>query len=120
MTVTLLMAFLYSFDVNALQKCDDGDEQVLNLPIINDPEFANAVNSALQEKQVWEWDDRIKPIAFFAYGLSLSRLLQAPQNLQENALNVLQMNEQLVDKAIELRVFDFIYYYVLENETIFK
>lgn len=118
--VTLLMALLYAFDTSLLQKHEDGEKIVQELPIIKDIGYAQDIYDTLKNDIKWEWDDKIKSIVIFAFGLAMTCLRQAPQNLQENSLEIIEKDEQLVDDAIYNRVFDFIHYYLLESEIIYK
>ncbi|XP_055844433.1 nuclear pore complex protein Nup205 [Episyrphus balteatus] len=119
-TMTLLMALLYSFDTSVLQRQEDNERSVQNLPIINENGYAQHIYEALQSDNNWEWDNRLKSIVTFGFGLSMASLRHAPQNLQFSSARVIDRDEQLVDEAISMKVFDFIHYYLLDREILFK
>lgn len=116
-TLALMMALLYAFDLSALKKRDDGEEVVLHLPLINDSNYAKSIFDTLNKQ--WE-SEGLRSIALFAFGLTIAQLRQSPQNIQQNANEILDQHEFLSETAIHIGVFDFIYHNILENENIYK
>lgn len=116
-TLALLMALLYAFDLSALKKHDDGEETVLQLPVINDPNYAKMIYESLSTP--WQ-SEGLRSIFLFAFGLTIATLRQSPQNIQQNANEVIDQHEVLAETAIQEKVFEFIYHVLLENESIFK
>lgn len=116
-TLALLMALLYAFDVSALQKRDDTDDSLLQLPIVRDRTFADEINDSLAN--AWETDE-MRSVAMFAFGLSMATLKQAPLVFQNNAARIIDQDEYLVECAIQKNVFKFIHGNLLANETIYK
>uniref|UniRef100_A0A1B0FYB5 Uncharacterized protein n=1 Tax=Phlebotomus papatasi TaxID=29031 RepID=A0A1B0FYB5_PHLPP len=115
-TLTLLMTLLYAFDLSVLQKREDGEEIVKNLPIISSESYIPTVMDVLSGR--WECEG-LRSVAQFALGLAMATLRLAPQNLQP-AVNAMDHDEVLVNEAIKGRVFDFLYHVVLENELSFR
>lgn len=116
-TLALTMALLYAFDLSALKKRDDGEEVVLQLPLISDPVYAKSMFDTLTK--AWE-SEGLRSIALFTFGLTVAQLRQSPQNIQQNANEILDQHEILSETAIQIGVFDFIYHNILENENIYK
>lgn len=111
------MALLYAFDLSALKKRDDGEEVVLQLPLISDPNYTKSVFEKLSRR--WETDG-LRAIALFSFGLMIAQLRISPQNIQQNANEVIDQHEVLIETANQEKVFEFIYYILLENENIYK
>ncbi|XP_055390089.1 nuclear pore complex protein Nup205 [Condylostylus longicornis] len=118
-TLTLLMALLYAFDASVLQRHEDIERSVQILPIISEKDYAQSIYNILKDSN-WEWDNKLKSIVNFAFGLSMATLRHAPQNLKFNSEKIIENDEDIVDEAIQCKVFDFIHYYLLENELIYK
>lgn len=116
-TLALTMALLYAFDLSALKKRDDGEEVVLQLPLISDPNYTKSVFEELSRR--WETDG-LRAIALFSFGLMIAQLRISPQNIQQNATEVIDQHEVLIETANQEKVFEFIYYILLENESIYK
>jgi nuclear pore complex protein Nup205 len=116
-TITLQMALLYALDVSVVQRREDGEEVVRNLPIIKDDEFINTVMEELATP--WECEG-LRSLAFFSFGLAIATIRLVPQHLYPNISRIVDQDEQLIDAALQGRVFDFIHYTLLENELIFK
>lgn len=116
-TLALLMALLYALDLSVFHKREDAEVAMNGLPIISEPNFTSDVLDSLE--QTWECDE-LRSIVLFSFGLAMATLRQAPQVLQQNSLAIIDRDEDLVNSAIENRVFDFMYHILLENENIFK
>lgn len=109
---TLLMSLLYAFDTSALQKYEDGDRRVQNLPIICEAGYSQYVFDLLSSNEAWQWNNKLKSVAKFAFGLALACLRQAPVILQQNSLRFINSDEQIIDDSIQLKVFDFLNIYL--------
>lgn len=126
-TVALLMALLYAFDVSVVQKREDNEEALLQLPIVNDRTYAEEICEFLSRNghdSNWECNE-LRSVALFSFGLALSRLKQAPLIFQQNTAHsatakIVDQDEELVEAAIQGNLFRFIYGTILANETIFK
>lgn len=116
-TLALMMALLYAFDLSVLKKRDDGEEVVLQLPIINDPNYIKEIYQALTIP--WKSND-LRSVAMFSFSLTIATLRQAPQNIQQNANELIDQHETLAETAIQDKVFDYIYHVLLEKESIFR
>ena len=53
MSLTLLMASLYSVDVSVLETCEDSDEILLRLPMTSDVEYMKQVVARLETFNVF-------------------------------------------------------------------
>lgn len=122
-TLTLVMALLYALDLSVLQRHEDSEQLVRQLPIVAEAGFAQAVWDVLGESGTavqWECEG-LRALVFYAFGLAMAALRQAPQVLQTMAAaRIIDQDEALVEAAIQGRVFDFVYHVLLENETVFK
>lgn len=126
-TTTLMMALFYALDLSIIHKREDGEEIVRRLPIIHDESFFDDVMQELQTSDDTSADanDRwdcpgLRALAIFALGLACGTLRMAPQNLYRNSQQLAERDEELVDSAIHLRVFDFLNFTFLKNPLIFK
>ncbi|KAL5274824.1 NUP205 family protein [Megaselia abdita] len=117
---TLLMSLLYALDTNALQRYEDGDRRVQSLPIICEAGYTQYILDLLSSNENWQWDNKLKSVIKFAFGLSLACLRQSPIFLQQNSFRLINSDEQLVDESISLKVFEFLHHYLLYCEIIFK
>jgi nuclear pore complex protein Nup205 len=121
-TTTLQLAILYALDLSVIQKHEDGEDIVKRLPIIRDSSFIEDVIEELSlgsDNQEWECNG-LYAMTVFSLGLAIGTLRLAPQNLYVNTSRIIDQDENLVDTAIQLKVFDFLYYTFLENEIVFK
>lgn len=116
-TLALTMALLYAFDLSALKKRDDGEEIVLQLPIVNDPNYIKDIYEALTTP--WKTND-LRAVALFAFALTIATLRQAPQNLQQNSGDLIDQHEILGETAIQEKAFEFIYHVLLEKDSIYR
>lgn len=116
-TLALLMALLYAFDVSVLQKREDSEDTLLHLPIVHDRTYAEDIHEHLSAP--WE-SDELRSIALFTFGLAMARLKQAPLVFQHNAARIIDQDEELVESAIQKNVFKFVYGTLLNNDTIYK
>ena len=119
-TTTLQFSLLYALDLSVIQKREDGEEVVQKLPIINDPDFIDMVIEQLST----EWDcPGLYALTLFTMGLAIGTIRMAPQNLYPNTTRVIDQDELLVDKALQLptcNVFDFLQYTFMRNDIVFK
>lgn len=127
-TTTLTMALCYALDISVIHKREDGEEIVRRLPIINDPNFiedvmqellVNEDSSDVRENSKWQCSG-LRSLVVFTLGLSCGTLRLAPQNLYPNAQRFTDKDEELIDVAIHLKIFDFLNFTFLENPIIFK
>lgn len=116
-TLALLQSLLYALDLSVLQKHEDSADLVRRLPIIAEPGYAAGVLEALTIG--WECEE-LRAVAYYAFGLAMAGLRQAPQSIQMNASRIIDQDEVLVEAAIQGKVFDFIYHVLLDNENVFK
>lgn len=116
-TLALLMALLYAVDLSALQRREDGEEVITQLPLVNDPGYAKAVFDALSDQ--WECE-QLRSVAVFSFGLTLAMFRQAPHNIQANVADIIDQDEAFAETAVQSKVFEYIYHILLGNETIYK
>ncbi|GAB0093387.1 Nuclear pore complex protein Nup205 [Sergentomyia squamirostris] len=116
-TLSLMMTLLYAFDLSVLQKREDGEEIVRNLPIISSDNYILTAMDVLTNS--WNCEG-LRAVAQFSLGLALATLRLAPQNFQPTSINATDHDEVLVNEAIKAKVFEFLYHVVLENELCFK
>ncbi|XP_035778429.1 nuclear pore complex protein Nup205-like [Anopheles albimanus] len=116
-TVTLQMALLYALDLSVLQRREDGEELVKQLPMIKDELYIDFLMDALSSS--WE-NDGLHALSLFAFGLSIATLRLAPQTLFQDTAKIIDQDELLVNGAIQGKVFDFLYYTFFESDLIFE
>lgn len=124
-TTTLMMALFYALDLSIIHKREDGEDVVRRLPIIHDESFIDDVmqellitDEAPDFNEKWHCPG-LRALAIFALGLACGTLRMTPQNLYPNAQQLVEKDEELVDIAIHLKVFDFLNFTFLENSVIF-
>lgn len=114
-TLALQMALLYAVDLSVIQKREDGEDVVRNVPMICEHGYAEAVFDAL----IAPWQcEGLQAMLKFALGISLATL-RLTHGLQMNAMRVIDQDESLVDEAIQMKIFDFIHYTLFDNKTVF-
>ena len=118
-TTTLVFTLFYALDISVIHKREDGEESVRRLPIISDPNFIEDVMQELLVSDDWQCTG-LRSLAVMALGLACGTLRLAPQNLYPNAQRFTDKDEELVDVAIHLKVFDFINFTFLENSLVFS
>lgn len=127
-TTTLMMALFYALDISVIHKREDGEEIVRRLPIISDPNFIEDIMQELlvnedsldvRESSKWQCPG-LRSLAVLVLGLACGTLRLAPQNLYHNSQRYTDRDEELVDIAIHLKIFDFLNFTFLENSIIFK
>jgi nuclear pore complex protein Nup205 len=119
-TTTLVFALFYALDISVIHKREDGEEIVRRLPIISN---ANFIEDIMQELLVNDDDWQcpgLRALAVMALGLACGTLRLAPQNLYANAQRFTDKDEELVDVAIHLKIFDFLNFTFLDNSFVFK
>ncbi|XP_058121334.1 nuclear pore complex protein Nup205 [Anopheles ziemanni] len=116
-TVTLQMSLLYALDLSVLQRREDGEDLVKQLPMIKDELYFDFLLDALSNG--WE-NDGLHALSLFAFGLSIATLRLAPQTLVQDMAKFIDQDELLVNGALQGKVFDFLYYTFLESELIFE
>lgn len=118
-TLTLLMALLYSLDVSVLQKREDGEELVKRLPIISEHGFIDAVlDKVTNNNTPWQCEG-LRSVVMFTLSVTLATLRLAPQNLQPTG-QTLDQDDSLCDSAIQGKCFDFLHGTLLEMEFLYE
>jgi nuclear pore complex protein Nup205 len=123
-TTTLTMSLLYALDLSIIHRREDGEDVVRRLPIISDENFFDDVMQELlsiDETTDDKWEcPGLRALAIFALGLACGTLRMVPQNLYPNAQQLIDRDEEFVDFAIHLKVFEFLNYTFLENPIVFR
>jgi nuclear pore complex protein Nup205 len=124
-TTTLMMALFYALDLSIIHRREDGEEFVRRLPIVNDESFFDDVMQELLNGDAPDTNDKwecpgLRALAIFALGLACGTLKMAPQNLYPSAQQLIEKDEELIDFAIHLKVFDFLHFTFLENSIIYR
>lgn len=122
------MSLFYALDVSVIHKREDGEDIVRRLPIISDPNFIEDViqellvdedSPEIRDSAKWQCSG-LRSLAVFALGLTCGTMRLAPQNLYPNAQRFTDKDEELVDVAIHLRIFEFLNFTFLDNPIIFN
>lgn len=110
----ILTALLYTIDLSILRVREDGEEVVQSLPIISDPNYVDTLLKELVlSSSVWKTNG-LKSVAMFALGVCMACLRDLPQTHQKSV----DQEDDVIDKAIEGKVFDFLNNTILDNELI--
>lgn len=110
----LQMALLSTLDLSILHTREDGEEKVQNLPILQEKDYVESIFNELTQGNDWA-NEGLQGFSLFSFGVCLSTLRIIPQGQQ--AEDILDKDEILVDKALTLKVFQFIYNILLENDN---
>jgi nuclear pore complex protein Nup205 len=122
-TTTLMMTLLYALDISVIHRREDGEDIVRRLPIISDGGFIEEIIQELivNEETADAWDCvGLRSLAVMAVGLVCGTLRMAPQSLYPNSHRFIDKDEELVDYAIHMKIFDFLNHTFLENSIIFR
>lgn len=110
----LLMGLLYTMDLSVLRTREDGEDIVQSLPIISEPNYVDTLMNELAfSHSNWKCDG-LKSVVLFGFGVCLACLRDLPQSQQQS----IDQEEDIIEKAIEMKVFDFLNSTILDNELI--
>lgn len=113
----LLFALLSSVDLSVLHIREDGEEIVQNLPIISENDFFMTLLDELSlSKGKWK-SEGLQGVTLFGFAVCLASLRLIPQH--QHLHYAIEHEEQFVDAAIDMRVFEFLINVVLENEMLY-
>ncbi|KAK3098344.1 hypothetical protein FSP39_018633 [Pinctada imbricata] len=103
-TLCLLMAVLYSFDVSILEE-SNGPETVRNLPLMSENGYVTEIHKELMSSSQWA-NPGLKAVLQFAWALTLRQLSQyeTPTDVSE----ICEVDEDVVNMALDANVFHFI------------
>lgn len=108
----LLTALLYTMDLSVLRVREDGEEVVQNLPIMSETNYVdNLIKELVFASSNWKCDG-LKAVALFGLGVCLACLRDLPQTQQQS----IDQEEDILEKAIDMKVFDFLNNTILDNE----
>ena len=116
-TLTLLMALLYSFDTSVLQRSEDLNV-IKMIPILHDPEYLQAIHDTLVAENL-PGNNYMYSIMQFAFGLSLANMRNGTNSLHNLNTKIIERDEYMIDLAIERKVFRMIFSHMLEKEIIY-
>ncbi|KAL7301129.1 hypothetical protein TKK_0006105 [Trichogramma kaykai] len=111
-TLTLIVAFLYSINVSALNLREDGEDILKAMPILSDPEaLENIIERLNSSNVIWE-SVGLKGFIQFALSLTITIIKSSP-NLYASA-NSIKEEEVLLEAALCNKAFHF------ASEVLFK
>lgn len=114
----LELALLSALDLSILHTREDGEDAVQLLPIMSGDSYIQAIlNELLPSRGKWACEG-LQALSTFGLSVSISLLRNVPQSIKFQ--DVFQSEELLIDAAIEMNVFTFMYCVLLENETLYK
>ncbi|KAL3882663.1 hypothetical protein ACJMK2_028981 [Sinanodonta woodiana] len=105
----LLMALLFAFDVSILE-LEDAEEMAQELAVCKDPGFVAEIHKELTSDTPWAVPG-LKAVAQFAWGLMLRQISQFP--VAADVGDSCEEDEMLIDTAIDNQVFLFLHNSVL-------
>lgn len=117
-TLYLIMALTYGVDLSVLHTREDGEEVVQKLPILADPTLITTLTKELSPKNsTWQCEG-LQAVAAFAFSVCLSSLRSVSQG--QNMQNLVDQEDELIDAAIVMNVFDFMAVKFLDNDQFFQ
>ncbi|CAB3379464.1 Hypothetical predicted protein [Cloeon dipterum] len=102
-SLTLVMAQLYAFDVSVLQKKEEHDELVQRLPLVSEHSLIQSLMKDLSPMTTTTWNcSDLQRLAQLAWGLSLCALRNTPAAIR-NKLNLRgeEDDELLINSALD-------------------
>ncbi|XP_045195259.2 nuclear pore complex protein Nup205-like [Mercenaria mercenaria] len=115
-TLCVLMALLYCFDVSVLER-EDAEEITGSMPVFSDPNYISDVHKELKDGAEWQTPE-LRAVVRFAWGVMLRQLSQYP--LAAGAGEYYEEDEMFMDLAIEGQVFSFLHKSVVSVEKLHK
>ncbi|ESP04618.1 hypothetical protein LOTGIDRAFT_237278 [Lottia gigantea] len=115
-TLCLLMALYYCFDVSILEK-EDSDDIVGRFPFINDNRYLTDIHKEITSIQQWD-NNGMRASLQFSWANMLRQLSQYP--LPQGSTEIFEADEQLMDLAIDGQVFLFLKNSVLSVKEFFQ
>ncbi|XP_052238220.1 nuclear pore complex protein Nup205-like isoform X2 [Dreissena polymorpha] len=103
-TLALLMALLYCFDVSVLEK-EDAEEVTGSMPVFGDPSYVADIHKELRDTSGWG-EPGLGTVAQFAWGVMLRQLSQYP--MAAGASEFYEEDETFMDTAMAAHVFCFL------------
>ncbi|KAF2368756.1 Nucleoporin Nup186/Nup192/Nup205 [Trinorchestia longiramus] len=107
-TVTLLMALLYSIEAGHLLAVEDMTDALSSFPIISDKTFVPEIHKELKNGRDWECPG-LKAVVQFAWAVSLANLKQVANNIQLTDYDLyVDEDEVMLSEALKCKVFNFL------------
>ena len=117
-TVTLLMALLYSIESGHLLAVEDLTDSLSSFPITADKSFVPDIHRELKSGRDWECRG-LKAIVQFAWAVSLANLRQITNNIQLTDFDAyLDDDELMLSEALKGNVFSFLEKAVLSKSNL--
>lgn len=114
----LLIALLYTMDLSILRVREDGEEVVQNLPIISENGYVDMlIEEVALSKSKWACEG-LKSVVSFGLAVCLACIRDSPQSQQ--VYTSVEQEENIMETAIEMGVFEFLNNAVFDNELIQK
>ncbi|XP_064627986.1 nuclear pore complex protein Nup205-like [Lineus longissimus] len=112
-TLCLLMAALYCFDVSILDQ-EEGEELIKKLPIVSDEDYIGDIHNEVTSEDGWT-NKGIKAVLQFAWAQTLRTLSQ--QNLGQVWGDYCEQDENIAETAIQDGAFSFLKEAVIGSEV---
>ncbi|XP_076058270.1 nuclear pore complex protein Nup205 isoform X2 [Oratosquilla oratoria] len=107
-SITLLMALVYSLEVGYILNAEDVTEAVHHFPITSDKTFVTEIHQELRSSRVWETPG-LKAVVQLAWAVSLSNLRQVGQVAQLQEIDsIIEEDEAVLEEAVKGKVFEFL------------
>ncbi|WAR08423.1 NU205-like protein, partial [Mya arenaria] len=115
-TLALLMALLYCFDVSVLER-EDAEDTTVGMPVFSDPAYIQDIHKELRDGSAWAVPG-LRAVVQLAWGVTLRQLSQYPQ--AAGAGEYFEEDEAMIDLAIEGNVFSFLHKSVISVNKLHK
>lgn len=115
-TLKVIFSLMYACDTSVLLKYEAPSNIWQTIPIFSQGDFLQTVYDALIPTQ----QDGLTGTIKLAFGLALTGFRHASMQVPNSSSRIIAYDEQLIDAAINSKVFDFLYYYVLENKDVYR
>ncbi|XP_018798172.1 PREDICTED: nuclear pore complex protein Nup205 isoform X2 [Bactrocera latifrons] len=115
-TLKVIFSLMYACDTSVLMKYEAASNIWQNIPIFSQGDFLQTVYDVLMPTQ----QDGLIGTIKLAFGLALTGFRHASMQVPNSSSKIIAYDEQLIDAAINSKVFEFLYYYVLENKDLYR
>lgn len=115
-TLKVIFSLMYACDTSVLLKSEARGNILQTIPIFSQGDFLQIVYDALIPTQ----QDGLTGTIKLAFGLALTGFRHASIQVPNSSSKTIAYDEQLIDAAISSKVFDFLYYSVIENKDLYR
>lgn len=112
-TLLLEMSLLASFDLSILHTREDGDSIVQTLPILSENDFVESIFNELNNFDIQWTSPGLQGVTLFGFSVTLGALRTIPEG--QRLQTIWEHVENLIDKAVGLKAFEFLYNVFLED-----